>query len=515
MRRAALYKNFIIWYNKMTMYAKEVFSTSRRIWVLTITLLAALCMLPAASYAESPYPRATINPDASSYDSEHPEKLEPDQLYAWSAVLMEAKSGRIIFEKDPDTLRHPASTTKILTILLGCTMVEDVNMTVTVSERAAMVEDPDSSLMNLRAGEEIPFIDVLYGAALLSGNDAANVIAETVSGSVENFVELMNNYVSTLGCENTHFNNPHGLTDPYHYTTAADMAKITQAAMSNSLFRQIVASTSYTVSKTNMTRAHTISNGNILLINGTEENPNKYYYPYAIGVKTGTTNAAQYCLVSAAEKDGVELISVVYYSDKNTGRWRDTIRLFDFGFSQYTSVSPIDLYNMNPITIETSNFALDDPDRGKLRLACTPQNVAASLRAQIVATNDEVDAMSRNLRNTVIISYDRDFIAPVESGEVMGTMTYFTESGEAVVYNLTATRSIARRENAPKSLNELIAEIEADPNPFPPLTLELIFIYLFLPVLTIAVAIQLLYRLFKRKRRHAAKAPRVVHRYMK
>lgn len=490
---------------------KEVVETPGKMRLLT--LLAAFMWLFSSSVAladESPYPAATISPDAAPYDSEHPENLEPDQLYAWSAVLMEAKSGSIIFEKDPDTLRHPASTTKIVTIYLGCIMVENLYETVTVSERAVMVEDEDSSLMGLKAGEEIPFIDVLYGAALTSGNDAANVIAEVVSGSVEAFVELMNKYVETLGCENTHFNNPHGLTDPLHYTTARDMALITRAALENDTFRDIIGTQTYTVSKTNITRAHTIKNSNELL------NPDSnHYYPYATGGKTGSTSAAQYCLVSVADKEDVELISVVLYSNRSTGRWRDSVRMFDYGFSQYTSVTPIDLYNMNPITLETSSYSLNDPDRGKLPLLCVAQDISASLRAQIVATFDEVDAMARNLRNTVIINYSRDFSAPIEAGETMGTMTYFTENGEEVVYNLLASRSIARRENAPKSLEELWAEVVADPNPFPPLSLEMIFTYLFLPVLAVVAFFGLIIRLLRRRRRHLGKAPKVVHRYMK
>lgn len=472
-------------------------------------LLAALLLSGAPARAEdTAYPSATLSPTAADYDSDHPENLEADQLYAWSAILVEADSGTVIFEKDSETLRHPASTTKIVTILLGCTMVEDVNQVITVSERAVAVEDEDSSTMGLIAGEEIPFIDVLYGAALRSGNDAANVIAEVVAGSIESFVELMNQYVQTLGCENTHFSNPHGLTDAYHYTTAADMAVITRNAMENELFREIVGTYSYVVARTNTTRAHTITNSNELMRVPTDDNSNQYYYPYALGIKTGSTNAAQYCFVSAAEKDGVELISVVLYSDRRRGRWQDTIRLFEYGFSQYTSVTPIDLYNQNPITLETRNYSLNDPDMGKLQLSCVPQDAAAAAGAKIVATYKEVETMASNLRSTVIIEYTRDFIAPITAGEVMGTMTYFPEGKEEVVYNLVASRTISARENAPKSLDELIAEVENDPNPFPPLSVELVVQHLVLPIALVVLVFRLLRALLRRRRKHVSKVKR-------
>ncbi len=481
------------------------------VWLLLACVLMGF--VPAGA-EESPYPAATLSPDAATYDSTHPENLEADQLYAWSALLMEADSGTVIFEKDAETLRHPASTTKIVTILLGCLMVEDLDQVVTVSERAVMVEDEESSLMGLTAGEEIPFIDVLYGAALRSGNDAANVIAEVVSGSIDAFVELMNQYVQSLGCENTHFSNPHGLTDPYHYTTAYDMALITRAAMENETFRTIVGTYSYTVARTNTTRAHTITNSNELLRVPTESSDNAYYYADAIGIKTGSTSAAQYCLVSAAERDGVELISVVLYSDRRRGRWQDTIRLFEYGFSQYTSVTPIDLYNMNPITLETSNYSLSDPNLGKLPLTCVAQDASAASRAKIVATFSEVESMAGNLRNTVIIKYTRDFEAPIAAGEIMGTMTYYAD-GEAVVYNLIASRAIEVRENAPKSYAEIVAEVENDPNPFPPLSLEFVLVHVVLPIGALVLVIRLLMRVFRRRHRHFSRTPRVTRGGMK
>ena len=154
-------------------------------------------------------PQPTLAPDAPEYDKEHPENLVPEQLYAASAILITQDKGEVIFEKDADAVRYPASMTKILTVLLGILYVDDPEQMVTVSETAVNVPS-DSSTMYLKAGEEIRFIDVLYGTMLLSANDGANVIAETVSGDIPHFVDLMNESAANIGCINTHFENAHG-----------------------------------------------------------------------------------------------------------------------------------------------------------------------------------------------------------------------------------------------------------------------------------------------------------------
>ena len=209
-------------------------------------------------------------------------------------------------------------------------------------------------------------------------------------------------------------------------------------------------------------------------------------------IKTGFTSAAGYCFVGAAEKDGIELISVVFYTTEN-GRWTDTKKLMEYGFSQFVSMTPQELYLENPITVETSGFSLDDAGYGRLELGVQAQT--GSRAVYIVATKDEMASMARNLRQTVLIEYSRDFIAPITQGEVMGTMTYYPENGGSpVVYDLVASRSIDRREDAPLSLEEIEALVYADPNPFPPMSVEFAMM-LFLPVAGVFLAIRLLWRL--------------------
>lgn len=476
-----------------------------------LCLFFAFLMLlsPLASLAEE-MPNPTLSPDANPYDEEHPELLEEEQLYATSAILIEEHTGRVIFEKNADMVLYPASTTKIMTVLLGL-MMGNMSDTVTVSANAMNIPD-DSSTMGLRLGEQINFQDLLYGTIMRSGNEGANAIAEYISGDIPTFVNLMNETAQRYGMTNTHFMNPHGLHDDNHYSTARDLATLTREALKNNDFRQIVGTVSYNIPRTNEQRARTITTRHRILIPSTEENSNRYYYEYATGVKSGSHSKAGYCYVGSATKDGVDLISVVMYSGERT-MWLDTKKLFEYGFSQFVSVSPIDLYNMNPITIETTSYSLHDANMGRLSLSCVASDARANL-TEITATNAEIAEMADNLRDTVLIQYQRDFAAPITAGEIMGTMTYYPEGEAPVVYNLIADRSIAKRENAPKTLEEIVAMTESDPNPFPPLSVELVLILLS-PLLVFILIILILRAIFRRRKKKQARLPKNSKRYLK
>ena len=174
------------------------------------------------------------------------------------------------------------------------------------------------------------------------------------------------------------------------------------------------------------------------------------------------------------------------------------------------SVTPADLYNMNPITIETSNYSTSDTNRGRIQLLCRPLEGSAS----IVTTKSEIKRMAERLTDLVFIQYDRDFQAPVEAGEQIGTMTYFPERGDPAVYALVASRSVAQRENVPKTLEQIIAETYADPNPFPPFNFEFALILLGPPAV-LAAAVLLISRRRKKRRSSRMRVPRPVNRYVK
>lgn len=486
----------------------------------TTAFLLALCLLCAvfsnavsaktteAAVTMEPIPEPTLSPDAITYDPEHPEDLSPDQLYAASAVLMTQDKGEVIFEKDADTVRYPASMTKIMTVLLAIMFVDDLDQKVVVSASAVNVPE-DSSTMYLKEGEEVRLIDVIYGTMLLSANDGANVIAETVSGDIPHFVDLMNETAVAFGCQNTHFVNPHGYHDDNHYSSARDIAIIAREAMKNPVFREIARTVTYQLPRTNKQRARTITTKTEYMLAGSEEEPNKYYFEYATGIKTGSHSHSGYCFAGSASKDGVDLVSVVMYTGKRA-RWADTIKLMNYGFSQYMSVTPVDLYNMNPITIETSNYSVSDPNRGKVQLLCAPLDGSA----EIIATKAEVKRMSENLKDIVLIQYTRDFQAPVSAGEQIGTMTYFPDHGEPAVYSLTAARSVEKRENVPKTLDEIIAETYADPNPFPPFNFEFAMV-VFSPLAFLVLLIVLVHISRKKRKAHKMHAPKPVNRYVK
>lgn len=231
---------------------------------------------------------------------------------------------------------YPASTTKIMTVLLGI-MCGDLEETVTASPTALAIPE-DASNMDLREGEEINFLDLLYGTMLRSANEGANLIAETISGSISAFVDLMNEYAQLIGCTSTHFANPDGYHDDNHYSSARDLAMITREAMKDETFRKIVSTVTYTLPKSNKQRARTLSTTSRILIPSTEENANKYYYPDAIGVKTGSTSRAGWCFCRRGPAGGrrADLRRALYRQSRALDRYRqaDGIRL-----SQYINVS--------------------------------------------------------------------------------------------------------------------------------------------------------------------------------
>ena len=487
----------------------------KRLCACFALLLAFCAALPARAEEQVVLP--TLAPDALPYDKEHPENLSPDQLYAWAAILIEADSGKVIFEKNPDDIRYPASTTKIMTALLTLTLLDDeeLDQKVTCSAEAIAVttSETDVTSLKLQEGEEVVLRDLLWATLIYSANDGANVIAEAVGGTIDNFVDMMNDLAERLGCTNTHFHNAHGLHDDAHYTTARDLAIITQAAMQYEEFRKIVSTQSYVFPATNKRKASTLRTTNELFNPGTDEKPFRYYYPDIIGVKTGFTSKAQYCFVGAAERDGVTLISVVMYAGDNS-RWADTIKLLDYGFSQYVSVSPADLYARAPITLSTSTYALDDGNLGRVTLNCVPAD-AISRNKRIIATKDEVEAMAANFLEIALIDYTRDFAAPVTAGEKMGTITWLFEDGTIGTYDLVATRTVNRRSNAPKTLAQIEQETASDPNPFPRWSLPVLF-EVALPLLIAALILYAIVRwAFGRRKPRRSRDPQVTHRYLR
>jgi serine-type D-Ala-D-Ala carboxypeptidase (penicillin-binding protein 5/6) len=243
---------------------------------------------------------------------------EEIEITSQSAVLMDKDSGRILFERHAHVKRPMASITKIMTAILALEMgnLEDV---VTVSPLAAVVE---GSSIWLEAGEIKTLEELVYGLMLRSGNDAAYAIAEHIGGSVENFALLMTQRARQLGAYNTRFQNPHGLHDDNHYSTAYDMAVLARHALGIEKFRKIIATEEVIISWPGHEWARILRNQNRLL----------ELYPGGDGIKTGWTTPAGRCFVGSATRDGWQLISVVLNAPS---MWEDAMLLLDYGFMHY------------------------------------------------------------------------------------------------------------------------------------------------------------------------------------
>lgn len=473
-----------------------------RLMELTAAAVLMLCALFPAALADE-------------YDKNYPELLSEGHLTASSVILIEADTGRVIFEKNPDQRMYPASTTKILTVWLALTMGDSLENGLEtkfpLSENAVNLA-PDESSAKFAAGENVRLIDLCYAAILVSGNDAATAIAEGLGGSVESFAGMMNEAAYALGCYSTHFVNANGLHDENHYTTARDLAAMARVAMQNEDFRTIVSAPSYTLPKDNIYRARSIINGNNFVAESKDENKKSRYYSDSTGIKTGTTSAAGNCLVASATRDGVSLIAVVLGATSDTSRYEDAIKLMDYGFSQFLSTSIAEIYLRNPRVVDIRGFDLNDPQVGRLTLEIRLQSTGVS--DVIVTSREEMEYWVQNFSSYTVTEFTRELRAPISQGEVMGTLTYYSDSGQPVVYDLVASRSIAAREQLFPSLDQLIADAENDPNPFPRVTVELVLLYLVLPVLSVIVAIRLLKALFRLiKKRKKVKAFKPTSRY--
>ncbi len=349
-----------------------------------------------------------------------------------AAILYEVTSGELVYEKNGKQKAYPASTTKIMTALLAlenCEMDEPV----TVTRAALNTVSPGSSIAGLQNGEVLSMYEMLECLLVASGNDAASVIAAHIGGTVAQFVEMMNERSRELGCTSTHYTNPSGLHDEEHYTTAEDLLKVTVEAMKHPEFVEIVGSAQVTIPETNKVDHPRYFNNTNQLISQAVTSVN--LYSKATGIKTGHTTPAGYCLVSSAENGDLSYIAVVLggYIDENTGRnysYVDSINLFLWGFSDFkyrTIVSTSDLVKELEVDLaKEKDFVI-------LRAA---EDVTAFLHE-----DDDIDAIF-----TKTISVQENITAPVERGDILGTMTILRGSEVYARVDLIATNTVERSE---------------------------------------------------------------------
>jgi D-alanyl-D-alanine carboxypeptidase (penicillin-binding protein 5/6) len=241
-------------------------------------------------------------------------------VQAESAILINARTGGVIYEKKADTRRSPASLTKVMTCILGLEE-KGLDSVFNISMAAAATEYSD---LGMKGGEKMRSGELMRGMMLESDNGAAVVVAQNVSGNILKFADRMNAKAKELGCRKTHFSNPHGLTAKWHYTTARDMAKIAAYAMKNPDFRNMVSSKSSVIHWASPSgKTYKADNTNRLLS----------FYTGANGIKTGWTSAAKGCLAASAKRNDIELIAIVLKSPDGDSRFADARSMLDYGFS--------------------------------------------------------------------------------------------------------------------------------------------------------------------------------------
>lgn len=383
----------------------------------------------------------------------------PDTSKAGAALLMDMNSGRLIYGKDTDARMFPASTTKMMTGILA---LESGKMgdTVTATFEALQSITLEDSHMGMLIGETLTMTDLLNGMLIYSANDAANVIAVHIGGSMQGFVDMMNAKAQELGMTGTHFANPCGVQDENHYTTAADLAILARYCMQNEQFREIVKTPYYHIAPTNKygVDRHLTTTNNFL---STVRSPN-HLFKACTGIKTGTTEAAGHCLVSSAEYNGMSLLAVVLKCpDENVTdkAYSYTISrsLFDFGFNNYKS----------GILASPGNIVYDskvDEAKDKKHVTLT---VDKEINALIPVGND----ISDSVQSVVDVP---ELKAPIKKGDVLGTISYVYKNAEIGSANLIAANDVEL--NMPLHILNTAIKIIINPLVFIPVIIIIILI---------------------------------------
>lgn len=347
---------------------------------------------------------------------------EVPEISSGSAILIDNRTNRILYDKNAKERMFPASTTKILTAILvleNC----DLHETVTASYDALM-NIPEGYVTAEIKGEEQFTVEQLLELLLVhSANDAANVLAEYVGGSIESFVSMMNTKVNELGLADTHFTNPYGLQEDNHYTTAYDLAKIMQYCIKNDDFRRIAGSVSCSIPATNKSDVRSYTSTNQLVL---PDSPN--YYSYVTVGKTGFTTEAGRCLVSCAYRNDIELTCVILGGTLTNGissRFIDSKTLYEYGFNHFSLkniANPGDIIT----TIEVSNGT---PSTKSLDLAFVD-----SIHALVHTSDLETNYIPE-------IQLNSNISAPIAEGDILGKAIY-TIDGISYEADIVATHNV-------------------------------------------------------------------------
>ena len=352
----------------------------------------------------------------------------PD-LNAKSAILIDAKTGNVLFEKNADKKMYPASTTKIMTAILALEKVAkgeiSLEQPITYTKTAEATMEADGSNIALKVGEQMTLGDLIKGLLLASGNDAAAIIAEYIGGTIDDFVVLMNEKAKALGLKGTHFANPHGLHNEENYTTAADMAKIAREAMKNETFRSIVECAHIRLAATNISEERYYINTNNLV---SRMRYPYYFYDKATGIKTGSTTEAGYCLVSSAKDGDKEVIAVVFKSDDISNSHTDSKNILQYGLTEFSSI----------------RFAKVDDIYGEVRVKQSSDGTDHIL----LSAKDNLEILFPKNKDSseveVITDIPESVRAPISKGQEIGKVNFIYNSQVIGSVPLVATVDVKR-----------------------------------------------------------------------
>ena len=355
-------------------------------------------------------PAPTVHASAVTASSTDAAGNRPPEINAKSAIVMDAKTGQVLYEKDAHSRYYPASITKIMTCYLALTK-GNLDSVITMSDQAIWGIPRDSSHIALDVGEQITLRDALYAVMMVSANEAAWAVAEEISGSVSAFADLMNETAASLGCENTHFVNANGLHDENHYTTAYDMALITKKALENDTFREITAATYYEIPPTNLNdETRYLWQDNKLILEDSE-----YYYPACEGGKAGFTDEAQGTHVAWAKVGDTELICVILYAKPGLSKYPDIEALFDYCFDNYSYQQPFAGFTFDGEMLTTaSNFLCDHyncQNAGYMHLEIDTEATALfpsdiDIKALTYQFTPSAERLDENIIGTLAASYN-------------------------------------------------------------------------------------------------------------
>ena len=347
--------------------------------------------------------------------------LYPSAINSRSCIIYDRNSHMVLYSKNENKTVKMASTTKIMTSLI---IIEncDLSETVEVSKKSAST---GGSRLGLKTGDKITIKDLLYGLMLCSGNDAAIALAEYAGEDVTGFVTLMNDKANQLGLKDTHYESPHGLDSDNHYTTAYELAVLTDYALKNKTFLQIVGTKNYTITINGYSK--NISNTNELLGNLTG----------VYGVKTGFTNGANRCLVTACKRNNMDIICVVLGADTKRFRTQDSIKLIEYAFKNFTYI------NANDLAIDY----FENWKNENLKYLTINKSSSTSFKLEVKTSKTPILSILKNETNDIktSISIKPNLEAPLYPDSVIGSLTLSISDRNLITLDIINTDTIKKK----------------------------------------------------------------------